>query len=57
MLKTFREVNSGCEASSIRAALMSPHISCGHDAVVQAQKTDRGLYDLEIRLFIYMRHI
>ena len=39
---------------SIRASLLSPHISCGHDAVARARKTDRGLFDPEIRPFISM---
>ena len=42
---------------SIRAMLMSPHISCVHDAVARARKTDRGLFDPEIRPFISMRYI
>ena len=57
MLKTSSEVNSGCEACSIRAVLMSPHISCEHDAVARARITDWGLFDPEIRPFISMRYI
>ena len=53
MLKTLSKVNSGCEVWSIRAMLMPPHISCGHDAVARARKTDRGLFDPEIRPFIF----
>ena len=41
---------------SIRAELMSPHISCRHDAVARARVTDRGLFDPEIRPFISMRY-
>ena len=44
-------------ACSIRAVLISPHISCGHDAVARARKTDRGLFDPEIRPFISMCYI
>ena len=42
---------------SIRAVLMPPHVSCGHDAVARARKTDRGLFDPEIRPFIPMCYI
>ena len=42
MLETFRKVISGCEGLSIRASLLSPHISCWQDAVAWARNTDWG---------------
>ena len=40
----------------IRAPLLPPHISCGHDAVARAGVTDRGLFSTKIRPSICMRY-
>ena len=41
----------------MRAALMSPPISCGDDAVAWARVTDQGSFDPEIRPLISMRYL